>query len=207
MKKDKQEVEFIKALGFAREENYEKAIISLESIVNQVEEPLKLLDSMESIFYSAVDLLATLYSTIGRHKDSADMNLILIHKLLETHTRKHGNVLSKDKVEVDEEARDKLVSVYLNLGASLSRAKEYMEARKYLEQGYFFSYTFFGDEDERTLKIVYNLASNEMLGIDYVEGVRQMKYVYEDMKNYLGENNQYTIRIKNILHQMDEDKD
>lgn len=207
MKKDKKELEFIKAIDFVREENYEKAIVSLESIVNQVEEPSELLASMQNIYYFAVDLLATLYSTIGRHKDSADMNLILISKLLETHTQKHGNVLSKDMIEVDEEIRDKLVSVYLNLGASLSRAKEYMDARKYLEQGYFFAYTFWGDEDERTLKIVYNLASNEMLGIDYGEGVRQMQYVYEDMKNYLGENNQYTMHIKNILHQLGEDKD
>lgn len=123
----------------------------------------------------------------------------MIDLLMAEHARKYGNILTKGDIDFEPRVLDKLISLYLGAGASLARLGEYHEAKQYLEKGYFLSFCSYGDQDERTLKLDYNLAVNEMYGFDQQEGLRQLHFVYEDMVKYLGSDNQYTKLAYKVL--------
>lgn len=181
------------------EEKYEESIAVLEQILFSIGEISPLSSELEDINCFVIDKLASLYSLVGGHRKSIEMSMTLIEYLLSEHTQKNGDIITQDNMSFNKERLNKLISLYLGVGASYSRLSEYIDARRYLEKGYFISHTHYGDEDERTLKLSYNLAANEMQGIDYHEGLRQLRFVCNDMQKYLGDNNEYTLKAKDVL--------
>ena len=119
--------------------------------------------------------------------------------------QKHGNILTRDNLDFDAPTLDKLISLYLGAGASYSRLSDYPTAKEYLEMGYFLAFYTYGDQDERTLKLNYNLAVNEAVGEDLREGLRQLHFVYEDMVKYLGKDNQYTNMACRVMGELEKD--
>ena len=160
----------------------------------------------QGLYVDIVSLLSGLYNELGLHQECINKDLILLNRLLDSYRHKNGLILTPDNVtNFDEDTRNKVVSLYLGIGASFSRMGEYIEARDYLELGYFISVLSYGDRDVRTLKLNYNLAANEMEGIDFIEGLRQLRFVYDDMVKYLGNDNQYTIKAKELLDYIEKD--
>ena len=158
-------------------------------------------------YLTVIDLLSSLYSVEGFHQKSVDMTCEMIAILMEEHEHRYGKILTKDNIDFSKEVIDKLISLHLDAGASFSRLEKYHDAKQYLEHGYFLSFNVYGDHDERSLKLNYNLAVNEMQGIDPKEGIRQLHFVYEDMVKYLGSDNEYTKKAYNTLKMVDEIKE
>lgn len=184
---------------------YKDSIEILEQIINDLGDVSSLLNNLTDLYYWIINLLESLYSQINEYRKSISMSKVLIEKLLKEHSQKNGELITQDNMNFDTETRNQLISKYLGLGASYSRLGEYIEARKSLEKGYFISCTYYGDKDERTLKLNYNLAVNEMKGINYQEGLRQLHFVYKDMQSHLDEGNEYTLKAKEVLLELGED--
>jgi len=104
-------------------------------------------------YFDTIEQLSILYSTLSQHKMSIEMDYILLEMLLKEHSKKHGYLLTAANIDFDEYTLNKLISTYCNIGASLARINEHIEARKYLEKGYFLAVTSYGDKDERTLNL------------------------------------------------------
>jgi len=187
------------------EEKYGKSIEILEQVIDSLGEVSLLPDDLTDIYYFIIDKLSSLYSLTGAHKKSIEMSMILVENLLKDHSQENGEIITQNNMSFEEKNLNQLISRYLGIGASYSRLGEYLEARKNLEKGYFISHTYYGDKDERTLKLNYNLAANEMQGIDFREGLRQLRFVYKDMQNYLGVDNVYTQKAKEVLLEIGED--
>lgn len=187
------------------EKSYGKSIEILEKTIDSLGEVSLLSNDLIDIYYFIIDKLSSLYSLTGAHQKSIDMSMILIENLLKDHSQEDGALITQDNMSFKEKNLNQLISQYLGIGASYSRLGKYFEARRNLEKGYFISHTHYGDKDERTLKLNYNLAANEMQGIDFQEGLRQLCIVYKDMQNYLGEDNEYTQKAKEVLLEIGED--
>lgn len=155
-------------------------------------------------YWCAIDLLASIYSLEQEYQKSTDLQCEQLSILMKKHTEKNGSELTKDNIDFEKPVLDKIISLYLGIGANFSRLGQHWEAKQYFEKGYFISYTAYGDRDERTLKLNYNLAVNEFGGFDSAEGLRQLKYVYADLQKYLGSDNMYTQKAKSVLEQLNE---
>ena len=155
-------------------------------------------------YLSTIDLLVSVYSIENEHRKSAELANELIELLMEEHTQKHGNILTRDNLDFDALILDKLISLHLGAGASYARLGDYHAAKKYLEMGYFLAFYSYGEQDERTLKLNYNLAANEAVGENLQEGLRQLHFVYEDMVKYLGNDNQYTKMTRKVMGELEE---
>lgn len=180
--------------------NYSSAIAVLEDIRSLLDK-----DREKNIgHYLAVsDILSSVYSMEKEHRKSADLTCEMIDLLMERYTQTYGGVITKDNIDFDECTLNKIISLHLDAGASFSRLGEYHNAKQYLEKGYFLAFYSYGDRDERTLKLNYNLAVNEMEGFDQKEGLRQLRFVYEDMVKYLGNDNQYTKKAYEVIGEVD----
>lgn len=184
-----------------RHQNYSSAITVLEDIRSLLDK-----DREKHIgdYLEVLDILSSVYSIEKEHRKSADLTCEMIDLLMERHTQKYGDVLTKDNIDFDMCILNKIISLHLDAGASFSRLGEYHIAKQYLEKGYFLAFYSYGDQDERTLKLNYNLAVNEMEGFDQKEGLRQLHFVYEDMVKYLGTDNQYTKKACEVIEKIDQ---
>lgn len=184
-------------------EKYSEAILLLEQVGSAFEDCSLLsenaTDSIDETYNFILEKLSSLYSVTNEHKKSIDLSIKLISNLSKIHTQKYGDIYSLDNLDFDEAVVSRMISRYLGIGASYIRLGEHAQAKRYLEKGYFLAQTRFGDQAEQTLKLNYNLALNEMIGIDSVEGLRQLEFVYKDMQEYLGVENSYTQIAKKML--------
>lgn len=198
--------EFEDTLSYNIQMSYAQSLLGVKdinaaiTILEQLKDSLKvdLIQNKKKYSY-VLDSLSSLYNSINNHEKTIENDCELLDILTKEHAQKYGNLISKDNLDYNETTLNKIISLYLGIGASFSRLKKYHEAKQYLEKGYFISYFSYGDKDERTLKLNYNLAANEFSGINPREGIRQLNFVYNDMLNYLGTNNKYTVKARNLL--------
>lgn len=179
---------------------YQTAILILTEMRLTIERDI---ENRYDDYLTVLDLLSSLYSVEGEHRKAADISCKMLSILFEKHNQKYGNILTAENLDFDEVTLNKIISLHLGIGASLSRLCEFQDAKHNLEVGYFISYVTYGDTDERTLKLNYNLAVNEMQGIDQQEGIRQLKFVYKDMVQYLGADNMHTKKAGALLEMIE----
>lgn len=179
---------------------YQAAISELEEQKTSLE---VMCQQQSSVYLEIIDILASLYNIERDYQRTVEYSEQLLNILMKEHTQEFGETLTKENIKFEKAVLDKIISLHLDIGASLSRLGKFNEASRYLEIGYFISYTTYGDKDVKSLKLSYNIAVNEMQGINEKEGIRQLCFVYEDMKNYLGEDNEYTKKALDVLKMLD----
>ena len=137
-------------------------------------------------------------------------------KQIELYQEKINEIWDKNEAtnlveaEFTEEEADCLVSHFLNMGTLSMRVDAREDAMEYYSVGYFLAYKHFGEFDERTLKQSYNMACVDMFSEnpeEQLESIRQLEYCYYDMREHLGETNQYTKIARKLLKKFSKNPD
>ena len=185
-------------IKYSVEKDYSRYLIALEMNNEAIEQLFhirrkygNLIAEKEEENYSTMLILCSLLSICNRFDESIKWHKRCI-EFVEGSINTANISSNLYDMSISEDISKKLASLYLGLGKGYFETRQYKSAKEAFEMGYMISFRAFGEKSEETLKLDYNLSVNEMLGLDYNEGYRQLKYVVELMVSALGKDHPLT---------------